>query len=61
VLSLLRASVDHAGQTVVMVTHDSVAAAWADSVVFLVDGQVRGTLEHPTVHEIAAQLAIWES
>jgi len=36
------------GQTVVMVTHDPVAASYSQSVVFLADGQVAGTLERPT-------------
>ena len=37
-LALLRAAVDQHGQSVVMVTHDPVAAAHADRVVFLADG-----------------------
>ena len=61
VLALLRAAVDHTAQTVVMVTHDPLAASWADSVVFLVDGRVRGTLERPTAQQISAQLAAWEN
>ncbi|MCL8024157.1 ABC transporter ATP-binding protein [Nocardioides bruguierae] len=48
VLGLLRRSVDEAGQTVVMVTHDPVAAAWTDRVVLLADGRVVDTLEQPT-------------
>jgi putative ABC transport system ATP-binding protein len=40
VLALLRSAVDEYGQTVVMVTHDPVAAAHADRVVFLADGRV---------------------
>ncbi|MFF5227795.1 ABC transporter ATP-binding protein [Dactylosporangium sp. NPDC000521] len=40
VLGLLRALVDEHGQTVVMVTHDPVAAAWADRVVILADGRI---------------------
>ncbi len=42
VLHLLRESVAELGQTVVMVTHDPVAAAYADAVVFLVDGRTAG-------------------
>jgi len=61
VLGLLRAAVDQAGQTVVMVTHDPVAAAWADSVVFLVDGLVRDALARPTVQQIAARLDQWRN
>ncbi|NSC22814.1 ABC transporter ATP-binding protein [Streptomyces albus subsp. chlorinus] len=40
VLSLLRGSVDELGTTVLMVTHDPAAAAWADRVLFLADGLV---------------------
>ncbi len=61
VMELLRQVVDRAGRTVVMVTHDPVAAAYADRVIFLVDGQVIGKIDHPTVDEIAAELARWES
>jgi len=44
VLDLLRRIVDRHRQTVVMVTHDPLAAAFADRVVFLADGQVAGEL-----------------
>jgi putative ABC transport system ATP-binding protein len=44
VLGLLRALVDEHGQTVVMVTHDPVAAACADRVVFLADGRIADDL-----------------
>jgi putative ABC transport system ATP-binding protein len=47
-LRFLRSVVDGLGQTVVMVTHDPVAAAYADRVVFLVDGSVVEELAHPT-------------
>jgi putative ABC transport system ATP-binding protein len=47
-LRFLRSVVDELGQTVVMVTHDPGAAAYADRVVFLVDGAVVKELEHPT-------------
>ncbi|MGA8257907.1 MAG: ABC transporter ATP-binding protein [Nocardioides sp.] len=47
VLQLLRDSVDHHGQTVVMVTHDPVAAAYTDRVVFLADGRVVDELRDP--------------
>ena len=47
VLSLLRRSVDDFGQTIVMVTHDPVAAAYTDRVVFLADGKVVDELRHP--------------
>jgi putative ABC transport system ATP-binding protein len=57
VLRLLRDSVDELQQTVVMVTHDPVAAAYADSAVFLVDGRVAGRMERPTADAVAGQMA----
>jgi len=48
VLGLLRRSVREFGQTVVMVTHDPVAASYADRVVFLADGRTAGALDRPT-------------
>jgi putative ABC transport system ATP-binding protein len=57
VLSLLREVVDRDGHTVVMVTHDPVAAAYADQVVMLADGRVVGTLDAPTVDDVAERLA----
>jgi putative ABC transport system ATP-binding protein len=49
-LQLLHGAATGFGQTVVMVTHDPVAAAHADRVVFLADGTLAGELTHPT-HE----------
>jgi putative ABC transport system ATP-binding protein len=57
VLGLLRSLVDGQGQTVIMVTHDPVAAAYASRVVFLADGQVAGELHDPTPQSIASQMA----
>jgi len=48
VLDLLRRCVSEFGQTVVMVTHDPVAASYAKLVLFLADGRVVGELEDPT-------------
>ncbi|HYK33872.1 MAG TPA: ABC transporter ATP-binding protein [Streptosporangiaceae bacterium] len=48
VLDLLRRCVSDFGQTVVMVTHDPLAASYSDRVVFLADGQIVGTLESPS-------------
>ena len=48
VLGLLRRSVREFGQTVVMVTHDPVAASYADRVVFLADGRIADGLDRPT-------------
>ncbi|MER6958344.1 ABC transporter ATP-binding protein [Streptomyces sp. NPDC000618] len=44
VLTVLRSMVDETGQTVVMVTHDPLAASYADRVIFLVDGRVHTEL-----------------
>jgi putative ABC transport system ATP-binding protein len=57
VLALLRELVDEDGRTVVMVTHDPVAAAHADRVVLLADGKLSGTLEAPDADEVAEHLA----
>ena len=56
VLGLLEASVRSAGQTVVMVTHDPLAAASADRVVFLADGRVVDELAHPTAEAVAERM-----
>jgi putative ABC transport system ATP-binding protein len=52
VLDLLRRAVDEFGQTIVMVTHDPVAAAHADRVVFLADGRIRDELTAPTTDAV---------
>jgi putative ABC transport system ATP-binding protein len=52
VLSFLRRSVEDMGQTIVMVTHDAVAASYADRVVFLADGQVVGDIVAPTSQRV---------
>ncbi|MBB5921851.1 putative ABC transport system ATP-binding protein [Actinoalloteichus hoggarensis] len=61
VLGLLRELVDDAGQTVVMVTHDPLAASYADSVVFLADGRVASTLRGADAAGIAAELTRLEA
>ncbi|WP_328538356.1 ABC transporter ATP-binding protein [Streptomyces sp. NBC_00344] len=48
VLGFLRNSVRELGQTVVMVTHDPVAAAYADRVIFLADGRIVDEMLAPT-------------
>jgi putative ABC transport system ATP-binding protein len=48
VLTFLRKSVDATGQTVVMVTHDPTAAAFADRALFLADGRIVDDLDRPT-------------
>ncbi|GAA0454891.1 hypothetical protein GCM10009544_17040 [Streptomyces stramineus] len=54
VLALLREAVDELGQTVVMVTHDPAAAACADQVLFLADGQVHSCLRDVSAAQVAA-------
>ena len=56
VLALLRARRRRPGQTIVMVTHDPVAAAHADRVVFLADGRLAGELDGPTAEAVAATM-----
>jgi putative ABC transport system ATP-binding protein len=51
-LRFLRRAVDEFGQTIVMVTHDPRAAAFADRVVFLADGKVIDEMETPTADRI---------
>jgi putative ABC transport system ATP-binding protein len=52
VLGFLRDSVRELGQTVVMVTHDSVAASYAERVVFLADGRIVDEMYDPTAERI---------
>ncbi|MCP2169104.1 ABC transporter ATP-binding protein [Goodfellowiella coeruleoviolacea] len=56
VLRLLRQCVADLGATVVMVTHDPAAAAWADRVLFLADGRLAGELHEPTAQRVAARM-----
>ena len=44
----MRNAVDEFGQTIVMVTHDPYAAAYADRVVFLADGRIVDDMAGPT-------------
>ncbi|MFI0976467.1 ABC transporter ATP-binding protein [Streptomyces sp. NPDC021093] len=56
VLQLLRHVVDSTGHTVVMVTHDPVAASFAHRVVFLADGSFAETMESPTPERVAERM-----
>jgi putative ABC transport system ATP-binding protein len=56
VLSLLRRFVDEFRATIVMVTHDPAAAAWADRVVFLADGRIAGEMSEPTAERVATRM-----
>jgi putative ABC transport system ATP-binding protein len=56
ILTLLRTTVDTFGQTIIMVTHDPVAASYADRVLFLADGHVVDHMHQPTADGVAARL-----
>lgn len=56
VLALLRRSAREMGQTIIMVTHDPVAASAADRVVLLADGALVGQLHQPTAEAVAEAL-----
>ncbi|MFF1649544.1 ABC transporter ATP-binding protein [Streptomyces sp. NPDC058240] len=56
VLRLMQESVRSLGQTIVMVTHDPVAASYADRVVFLADGRFVGDIYNPTAEAVAERM-----
>jgi putative ABC transport system ATP-binding protein len=55
-LRFMRRSVDEFGQTIVMVTHDPSAAAYADRVLFLADGRIVAELVEPTAEKVLDQM-----
>jgi putative ABC transport system ATP-binding protein len=61
VLRMLRAMVDERRQTIVMVTHDPIAASYADRVVFLADGRLNGDLTSPSAEAVAARMTRMEA
>ena len=52
ILTFMRRAVDDTGQTIVMVTHDPHAASYADSVLFLADGQIIDEMADPTTDRV---------
>ncbi|MGH3287785.1 MAG: ABC transporter ATP-binding protein [Streptosporangiaceae bacterium] len=56
VLGFMRRSVTELGQSVMMVTHDPQAAAYAGQVIFLADGAVAGSLDHPTADSVLERM-----
>lgn len=56
ILKLMRHAVDTTGQTMVMVTHDPVAASYADSVLFLADGRIAEVAPRLSADQIAARM-----
>jgi len=61
VLGFLRNSVRELGQTVVMVTHDPVAAAYADRVVFLADGRIVDDMADPTAEGVLERMKSFDA
>ena len=52
ILTFMRRAVDDLGQTIVMVTHDPVAASRADRIVFIADGRLAGEMTSPTPDKV---------
>ena len=52
ILSFMRTAVREFGQTIVMVTHDPTAAAYADRAVFLADGRIVDEIHEPTANAV---------
>jgi putative ABC transport system ATP-binding protein len=52
ILTFMRHAVKDLGQTIVMVTHDPVAASYADRIIFLADGQVVDEMREPTPERV---------
>ena len=61
VLGFMRRAVDEFGQTIVMVTHDPVAAGYADHVVFLADGRIVDHMDAPTAARVLDRLKALEA
>jgi putative ABC transport system ATP-binding protein len=56
ILRFFRHAVEELGQTVAMVTHDAVAASYADEVVFLADGRLVDHMDSPTTQKVLDRL-----
>jgi putative ABC transport system ATP-binding protein len=56
ILDFMRRAVAELGQTIVMVTHDPVAASYADEVLFLADGRIVGEMAEPTAERVLDRL-----
>ena len=56
VLQFMRDAVDHLSQTIVMVTHDPIAASYADRIVFLADGRIVDEMTHPTPDKVLERM-----
>jgi putative ABC transport system ATP-binding protein len=56
VLAFMRRAVDDMGQTIVMVTHDPMAASYADRIVFLADGRIVDEMREPTADRVLERM-----
>jgi putative ABC transport system ATP-binding protein len=56
VLGFMRRAVDEMGQTIVMVTHDPIAASYADRIVFLADGRIVDEMLQPTADRVLERM-----
>ncbi len=61
VLGFLRRSVDELGRTIVMVTHDPVAAAYADRVLYLADGRIVDEMQRPTAEAVLDRMKAFDT
>jgi putative ABC transport system ATP-binding protein len=61
ILHFLRAARDEHGQTIVLVTHDPVAASYADRAIFLTDGRIAGSVADPTPDSVLDHVKQWEA
>ncbi len=59
ILDFMRRAVRELGQTIVMVTHDPIAAGYADAVLFLADGRVVDQMDEPTAQRVLDRLKIF--
>jgi putative ABC transport system ATP-binding protein len=55
-LTFMRRAVDEMGQTIVMVTHDPIAASYADRIVFLADGRIVDEMRQPTADRVLERM-----
>jgi putative ABC transport system ATP-binding protein len=60
-LTFLKTAVTERGQTIVMVTHDPVGAAYADRIVFLADGQIVDEMRDPTAEKVLDRMKLLEA
>jgi putative ABC transport system ATP-binding protein len=60
ILAFLRRSVDEFGQSVVIVTHDPVAAGYADRALFLADGRVVDEMQAPSAEAVLDRMKSFE-